>query len=619
MRKNTLFKRGGEMITGLLLLLLTSQVAFAAFTDDYQFNTPVNLGSNINTPYNDYGMSLTADGNTMYFASNRPGGYGGIDIYVSHRLNGEWQPAVNIGPAVNNGHYQYEPTISPDGTRLYFASDEGRPNYRYSRIWVSEIVNGVPQPATVVPTSVNFSWANNNPRFITSDGNWLYWRAWGGIGYWDIYRVDLTTGDYSVIEHLPAPVNGYYRDFPMYATADYKYLLFTSDRGHLGTFTSYVSEVVNGVYQTPETLPSPFNNFATYVDMVVLAEDETIAYFDASHTAYGYGGWDIYYTTQEGYGNQPPVADAGPNVNIASEEIATTVLQGYASDPDEDDSIECRWLAGDTILLDWAVADPDGQCQPLDLGTAPIGLGAHTLTLEVTDGLATSNDQMILTIANSAPDAVACGSGVYSLGTSIELCGSVSDFDGDLVDYQWAIVDGPVFCSGSIQTIEGGTPSDLEVCTVSGLAIGTYEFRLQVQDGINAPESSTVVVEVVDSEIPTLAPTSNLNMLWPPNHQMVDIVIAANATDNSGAPVTLTVEVASSEPQDGLGDGDTSPDWSAAIIDQATGTISLQLRAESSGTGDGRTYTLVITATDESDNSSHAVVEVLVPHDKRKK
>jgi hypothetical protein len=100
-------------------------------------------------------------------------------------------------------------------------------------------------------------------------------------------------------------------------------------------------------------------------------------------------------------------------------------------------------------------------------------------------------------------------------------------------------------------------------------------------------------------------------MLWPPNHQLIPITIQANAEDNSGGPVTLDVEVTSNEPDEA--------DWVIDSVDSTTGEIQLRLRAERSGSGDGRVYTVTITATDEADNSSTAIVEIRVPHDKRKK
>jgi len=97
------------------------------------------------------------------------------------------------------------------------------------------------------------------------------------------------------------------------------------------------------------------------------------------------------------------------------------------------------------------------------------------------------------------------------------------------------------------------------------------------------------------------------------------IVIETNAADNSGRAVTLSAVVLSNEPEDGLGDGDTAPDWSDLVIDQENGIITLQLRAERSGSGESRVYTITITATDDSGNSSSADVEIIVPHDKGKR
>ena len=93
---------------------------------------------------------------------------------------------------------------------------------------------------------------------------------------------------------------------------------------------------------------------------------------------------------------------------------------------------------------------------------------------------------------------------------------------------------------------------------------------------------------------------------------MVPITIWANAGDNSGLPVTLKATVSCNEPNDG------SVYWTEPAIDQATGIITLQLRADRLGKGTGRQYTIGITATDQSGNMSNAKVVVSVPHDQGK-
>jgi hypothetical protein len=224
---------------------------------------------------------------------------------------------------------------------------------------------------------------------------------------------------------------------------------------------------------------------------------------------------------------------------------------------------------------------------------------------------------MILTVENSSPHAAPSGSGVYDINTEVKLGGQVSDFDGDLINYQWS-EDGNVLYSGTIQTLVGGTPVMLQDFVISSLSLGQHTITLQVSDGTNEPQTKEIIVEIVDTTIPTLAPVADKAILWPPNHHMVNVVIQANASDNSGLPVTLTVSVTSNEAIEGLGDGDMSPDWTEPIIDQENGIITLQLRAERSGSGDGRVYTITITATDQSGNSSTVNIEIIVPHDKKK-
>lgn len=111
----------------------------------------------------------------------------------------------------------------------------------------------------------------------------------------------------------------------------------------------------------------------------------------------------------------------------------------------------------------------------------------------------------------------------------------------------------------------------------------------------------------VISSLTTSAPT-----LWPPDHKMVPVTVTAVATDDVSAVTARILSVTSSEPDNGLGDGDTPGDI------EITGPMTLKLRAERSGKGSGRVYTILVEAADEAGNTTTGQVQVLVPHSPRK-
>lgn len=89
-----------------------------------QYQPPVPLPTPVNTEFIDMTLFATDDKNTLYFASDRPGGYGGTDLYVSKKLpSGEWSPAYNLGANVNSEYNEYFPMLNKDGKILYFSSE----------------------------------------------------------------------------------------------------------------------------------------------------------------------------------------------------------------------------------------------------------------------------------------------------------------------------------------------------------------------------------------------------------------------------------------------------------------------------------------------------------------
>jgi outer membrane protein OmpA-like peptidoglycan-associated protein/tetratricopeptide (TPR) repeat protein len=116
----------GVSVDGQTLLIYKSDEEGSIFTSTLVgdvWQPPVKLGPTINTKSREADACFSPDGNLLYFTSNRKGGYGGLDIYVSYKLrNGEWSEAKNLGPNINTSEDERAPFMHADGVTLYFSS-----------------------------------------------------------------------------------------------------------------------------------------------------------------------------------------------------------------------------------------------------------------------------------------------------------------------------------------------------------------------------------------------------------------------------------------------------------------------------------------------------------------
>jgi len=158
-------------------------------------------------------------------------------------------------------------------------------------------------------------------------------------------------------------------------------------------------------------------------------------------------------------------------------------------------------------------------------------------------------------------------------------------------------------------TNNGGSPS----YTFTENGSFTFEFV----DAAGNVGSAVATVSNIDKTAPTLTVRANTNTLFPPNHKLVDIRFSWNAQDNgAGIAGVKLISVTSNEPDNGLGDGDVAGDIQGA--DLGTADEVIQLRAERSGKGTGRVYTITYEATDLAGNSVTASTTVTVPHSAKK-
>ncbi|MCP4256603.1 MAG: hypothetical protein GY774_03640 [Planctomycetes bacterium] len=159
---------------------------------------PVNLGSSVNSSSLDMGASISSDGLSLFFGSLRPGGSGDWDIYITTRatVSAPWESAVNLGPTVNSSAYDGHPCISPDGLKLLFTSNRPGGHGGWD-IWITKRAttrDDWGEPVNLGAT-IN-TWAGEGEPSISADGRTLYFSDWmtprpDGVGKIDLWQVSI--------------------------------------------------------------------------------------------------------------------------------------------------------------------------------------------------------------------------------------------------------------------------------------------------------------------------------------------------------------------------------------------------------------------------------------------
>ena len=108
--------------TILITLTMVLGLATESVNADFTISEPTNLGPIINSPDQEHAANISADGLSLFLTSDRSGGFGSDDIWVTTRatINDPWSEAVNLEPPVNSSYPEGYPSISADGLTLYF-------------------------------------------------------------------------------------------------------------------------------------------------------------------------------------------------------------------------------------------------------------------------------------------------------------------------------------------------------------------------------------------------------------------------------------------------------------------------------------------------------------------
>ncbi len=200
---------------------------------DTSWTQAIPLPGKINTPGNEGAQCITAAGNAIFFTGcNRQDGKGSCDIYVSIYRDLEWSDPINLGAPINTNRWESQPSISADGLSIYFASDrEG--GYGGKDIWESHYLGGGrwTEPKNLGET-INTS-GNEMSPFMHWDDQTLYFASdgWPNLGGLDLFISRKSeSGTWSTPENLGYPINHYGDQSSMIVGSDGKLAVFTSDQ-----------------------------------------------------------------------------------------------------------------------------------------------------------------------------------------------------------------------------------------------------------------------------------------------------------------------------------------------------------------------------------------------------
>ncbi len=275
--------------------------AMNALQHPVPFN-PVNMGININSPYDEYFPAITADGDEFIFTRDIPDKnniYGHQeDFYISYKVDGNWTVARNIGAPLNTAENEGAPTISADGHLLIYTGCDRQGGYGSCDLYYSFRIGDSWTPGRNLGPPVNTADWETQPS-LAPDGKTLYFirgrETAHGIQNQDIYVTQLNdSGQWSEPERLSDTINTPGREESVFIADDNQTLYFSSD-GHPGMGgldIFYSRRLPNGRWGIPVNLGYPINTCKDENSILIDPNGHT-AYFSSNRPG-GYGGLDFY-------------------------------------------------------------------------------------------------------------------------------------------------------------------------------------------------------------------------------------------------------------------------------------------------------------------------------------
>lgn len=284
----------------------------------------------------------------------------------------------------------------------------------------------------------------------------------------------------------------------------------------------------------------------------------------------------------------PPV---GPETEAFFDQVGARLMALPQSEPMSEDPFS---------FVDF---NRDGQVDALDTAIFNAALGTtegdtnynSAVDLDGDDAVTLSDEEVFQTLFNSAnglnnAPVAGCKSVVVGAGAGCVANVSAADVNDNSFD-------------------PDGDTINVALSPAGPFPVGQTPVTLTVTDARGASSSCQTTVTVTGGAPSISGASASPSELWPANHKLVTVEVGYALSGGCGA-ATSSLEVASNEPTDGTGDGHTSPDW------QVLDAHHVLLRAERSGSGNGRVYTITIRAADGSGNTTTRDVQVSVPRNR---
>ena len=288
-----------------LIVLLIAVASYGGWQE------PENLGATVNSTSDDWYPVIPEDGSYMIFVSDRPGGYGGGDMWISLNEGGEWQTPENLGSNVNTVFGESAPFLAEDDTALYFAS-LAPGGYGQMDIWRCSLTDGVPGPKTNLGPQINTGSLECCPVLAT-DGNTLYIcsdRA-GGTGGMDIWASEKSGDTWGDPYNIGSIVNTPQTDCPRWISDDGDTLVISSTcAGGYGLADLWYAVRTGDDWNEPVNFGAGINTSAHEWGPGFYCNHGDVGgviYFGSGRGG-GQGGWDLWKSVDDDYVEVEPAS-----------------------------------------------------------------------------------------------------------------------------------------------------------------------------------------------------------------------------------------------------------------------------------------------------------------------